>query len=163
MQDAVINASRQLGRLVTKELVYTHCQPSLDKDGCIMDIISSVEHLFNFTKDMRTFSRIIGGIEMNLLGCEDGKVRIVCTTLTKKQEKKSVENHAFVHRASPIPDEKRKHIGVFIDNRSNEPILLIQEKDLNSIETARNVYVKYFEGDKKMDVRIQTIFKVEIK
>ena len=125
----MIKAPRELGNLVSKEFVYSYCQPTLDKVGCIANIISCVKDLFKFKKDME-FSRSAGSVEASLLWCIDENIRIVCTTLIKKGEKKSIENHAFVHRKSPIPNEKKKQIGAFIDNRFNEPILLIQEKDL---------------------------------
>ena len=88
-----------------------------------------------------------------------------CIVLAKLRDKKTgkiIYNHAFVHRASHIATSKRKYIGALIDNRKGEPILLIEENDVVNSKVSRNVYVKFFGGDKNMEVRISSIFKIEL-
>ena len=163
VQDAVINASKELGRAVAKELIYKHCKPSLYEDTSLDKIIPCVKHLLKFTMDMVTFGNKIGGIEASLLRCRDKKIRIIISNLNNKTTKKTIYNHAFVHRASQLPGSKRKHIGALIDNREGEPVLLIQERDLLSHKTARSVYVKYLGGNANLELRITSIIKVELQ
>lgn len=163
MQDAVINASKELGRAVSKEVVYKFCKPSLHKDSNLGEIIPCVTNLLKFKRDMSTFGDKIGGIEASLLRCTDGNIRIITSNLNDKTTRQTIYNHAFVHRACPIPGSRRKHIGALIDNREGEPVLLIQQNDVSSHNSARSVYVKYLGGNSNLELRITSIFKVELR
>ena len=68
-----------------------------------------------------------------------------------------------MHRACCIATINKKHIGALIDNRKEEPILLIEENDVVNSKVSHNVYVKFFGGDKNMEVTISSIFKIELK
>ena len=99
VQDAVINASKELGKAVSKEFIYKHCKPSLYKDTSIDKIIPCVAHLLKFMMDMVTFGNKIGGIEASLLRCTDKNIRIIISNLNDITTKEKIYNHAFVHRA----------------------------------------------------------------
>ena len=94
--------------------------------------------------------------------CRDKHIRIVLAKLKNKKTGKVIYNHAFVHKATRIGSSRRKHIGALIDNRKGEPILLIEENDVINSTVARQVYVKFFGGDNDMEVRITSIFKIEL-
>lgn len=162
MQDAVINASTELGREVPQEVIYKQCKPSLDEDTSMDDIMPCINHLFKVTVDLTKFTKSKGGIEASLLKCTDKHIRIILAKLKNKQTGKVIYNHAFVHRATRISRSKRKHIGALIDNRKGDPILLIEDTDMIDSEVARQVYVKFFGGDKDMEFRITSIFKIEL-
>ena len=163
MQDAIINASKELGREVTQDYIYNHCKPSLYEDTSMDDIMPCINHLFQITLDLTPFTISKGGIEATLLKCTDNHIRIVLAKLRYIKTGKVIYNHAFVHRACCIATINKKHIGALIDNRKGEPILLIEENDVVNSKVSRNVYVKFFGGDKNMEVRISSIFKIELK
>ena len=163
VQDAVINASKELGRAVPKELVYKFCKPLLHEDTKLDKIIPCVTHLLKFTMDMSTFGNKIGRIKASLLRCTDRNIRIITSNLNDKTTRETIYNHAFVHRACPIPGSRRKHIGALIDNREGEPVLLIQQSDVSSHNSARSVYVKYLGGNSNLELRITSIIKVELR
>ena len=121
-----------------------------------------INHLFKVTVDLTKFTKSKGGIEASLLKCRDKHIRIVLAKLKNKKTGKVIYNHAFVHKTTRIGRSKRKNIGALIDNRKGEPILLIEENDVINSTVARQVYVKFFGGDNNMEVRITSIFKIEL-
>ena len=61
MQDAFINASKELGQPVLKEMIYKKCKPSLYIDTKMSDILPYIQNLFKITVDMTQFTTAGGG------------------------------------------------------------------------------------------------------
>ena len=145
-------------------LIIIVCPPSVDENATMANIIPCVSHLFKFTRGIALFARSSGGNEFCLLKCVDSKVRIVIIHLNDTKNNETIYKHAVVHRASPITNVNKPHIGALIDNRVGEPILLIQTYDIRDAKTARKVFMKYFGiTEPHIHVRITEIFEVELK
>ena len=66
--------------------------------------------------------------------------------------------HAFVHVARPLIEVEDIHVGFVVDNRAEEPILLIEEVDFENKHLARQTLQNFFGGE-GVTVRIRSIHR----
>ena len=100
--------------------------------------------------------RMGGGPEANLIAAQDKKVRLVCSDITSNG---STTKHAFIHCAYRLKQIHREHVGAMIDNRENEPIWLLEEKDGALVQVARTAIENFF-GGKGTIVKFTHIYEV---
>ena len=143
LQDAVVNAAKQLGVDLNVEQFMEECPPKTYTDTQIAAVFSNVQGKLKFVFDFKLF-RKAGGPEANLVATQDRKVRLVCSDITSKD---GTTKHSFIHCAYKLRQIQRKHVGAMIDNRSNEPIWLLEESDGENIEVARTALQNFFGGE----------------
>ena len=103
-----------------------------------------------------------GGAEYNLLKIQDRHVRLYGAKIINADGEET--NHSFLHVAQPLKYKRNTedHIGVLIDNRKNEPICMIQKRDIVDVKKGRLVLTNFFGGDGTR-VKLSSVFLITPK
>ena len=159
VQDAILNCAIQLDVSICKNTLFRDFPPSEFENINIQHCIKSTA-----VRDKLTFKRIHlerekGGAVYNLLQIIGSGVYLcLCTAKYIIWPNQPVtEKHAFVYNSEYREEKNHWILGAIIDNRQNEPIFLIEEKDRESKEDSRKVFNDFF----KADVTITNVFLVE--
>ena len=173
LQDAAIIASKHVGVDMTKNYLYKRCDPRRTKDSTIKEVTEACKDKINFVHQTAKFTHVRkgGGKENQLIKCTDGKVRVVIASVENASE---TTQHAFIHVACAIKKNEYifykssvysnksfpNHVSAVIDNRVNEPLCLIEESDIETVESSRSVLVIFFGGE-GVKVWIKEIFMIQ--
>ena len=118
LHDTIINACTYIDVPLTKNELYKMRPPRRTKDTPIHELMEVLQNQIGFSRDMRSFAHLSGGIEFNLIKCMDAKIRLVVATVEDVEE---TTVHAFIHVAKKLENINEPHVAALVDNRKKHP------------------------------------------
>ena len=128
LQDAVINSAPRIGKFINKQELYRQCPPRRVKDSNIYEIenTSCVRNVMKVTPVSGIY-QVAWGAASILRRVNDGV--FICTCNVQYVEYNCWTKHAFIYDIHFKPLHQTKCCGVLIDNRSDAPICVLEDKD----------------------------------
>eukprot|EP01043_Picozoa_sp_COSAG02_P060622 COSAG02_NODE_7961_length_2771_cov_1.845808_2_plen_463_part_00 len=157
LHDAIMNAATRVRVTIDKKKLWRQCKPVKTKERSFAEVVGTDEVSSKLSFTYVNPDNAQGGNEAFLLSLKDG-VYVVQSQI----DGKTTSQHAFVYDArGTVPEVKKDHCGMIIDNRKNKPIYLIEPKDRKDVDSKRGVLNKFWNVSKPGRVFVMHIYRVE--
>ena len=122
------NSAPRIGKFINKLELYRQCPPRGVNDSHISEIENSscVRNVMNVTP-VSVIERVAWGAASIIRTLNDGVY--ICACNVQSVEYNGWTKHAFVYDSHFKPLHQTKCCGVFIDNRDDAPICVLEDKD----------------------------------
>jgi hypothetical protein len=154
MQDAALNAAKQLGICIDRTMLYDQLPARTTVNRTLHELFSAscIQSTLNFLP-LDKFHGRSGGPEFNLLKLIHSGVYFVLARV----EAKTHENHAFVHDAGFHDETHPLAVGAIICNRKSSPVRMLEDADRNCVQSAREALNSFYSGN---IVRVLNVYEV---